>query len=160
MRSKLFLAIVVVSLFTGCAAHSQIPPTTHTVTLTVNSSAPSGSTWVASKAVLTAGATSCPSTSGTTYVRINATAQVSTTFIDPTSSGQTVCEIMQYIDAGGAVSPPSNAVGPYAVLANPTAPTINGQQANAEDKPVAIPAPLPTLAKNTTTTPTITAIVN
>ena len=128
---KRILTVAVIAVFaviaTGC--HGQLPVTQHTVTLTVTSNIPAGSTFVASKAVLSAGTPSCPAPTGSNYTPINASSPSTTgTFVDVTSAGQTVCEVMQLL-SGGATSPASKTVGPYVVPANPTAPTISGQTA-------------------------------
>jgi hypothetical protein len=142
---KLPIAALIVFAAIGCKSQ-QLPPTVHIITLTVTSQVPSGSTWVASKESLAAGAVCDPPTS-TNYKQINSVPQSSSTFVDNTSAGSTVCEFLQYIDAGGATSPASNVVGPYTVPANPTAPVIGGQTA-ATKEAEAIPSPTPTLAKD------------
>jgi hypothetical protein len=122
---------------TACS-HAQLPPTSHGVNVT--GSAPSACTatapctFVFSHAVLAAGVTSCPDTSGTTnYTPLNADSPSSAVAYDDTSSaGKTVCIIAQ-TKQGTSVSVASNAIGPYAVLPNPQAPTLNsGQVSKAE----------------------------
>ena len=130
MKRILVLATLAIAAI-GC--HGQLPPTQHTVTLTIT---PQGCgtgtptcTYVASKDVLTAGTLTCPAPTGTNYTPINASSPATTTtFVDTTSAGETVCEVAQTLQSG-AVSPASNTVGPFVVLPNPLAPSITGQSA-------------------------------
>ena len=129
-------AILALALIAGCA-HSQVPPTVHTVTITITAPVGvTGATYVISRAT----GASCPATTGTAYTPLNQSAPISgTSYVDSAASGS-VCYIAQTVQ-GGAVSGPSNVAGPFVVPANPTAPVINGQSAKND-------MPEPTLAKN------------
>jgi len=144
---KLHAAVLVLALATVGCAHSggqQMTPTTHTLTMTVTSSNPTASKWFALKETLAAGATKCDDPTSTSYKPVNAVGQSSSTFVDATSAGTTVCEFMQYQDAATppATSVASNVVGPYAIPANPTAPVIAGQSAKNDVPAVANPCVL------------------
>lgn len=126
---KFALALLFAAAAVGCKSGAQVPPTSHTVTITITP--PSGATglsYVVSRAV---GAATCPTPNVTTpnYTPLNQSNPMSgTTFVDSGVAGQTVCYIAQSV-VGGAVSQPSNTAGPFAVPANPTAPSIGGQTA-------------------------------
>lgn len=150
------LSLALVALTAGCRA--QVPPTSHTLTLTVTNApctpGTSASTcgYVFSEAIVTG--SSCPSTSGSNYSPVNQStpvAQPSTgnaTFTDSGVAGKTVCAIAQTV-SGGAVSQPSTAAGPFQIPANPTAPQVNGTQAEVRPAlPQLQPAPGPVMAKN------------
>ena len=127
-------AILALALIAGCA-HSQVPPTVHSVTITITAPV-TGATYVISRAT----GASCPATTGTAYTPLNQSAPISgTSYVDSAASGS-VCYIAQTVQ-GGAVSGPSNVAGPFVVPANPTAPVITGQSAKND-------MPEPTLAKN------------
>lgn len=125
-------ALVMLVLGTGC--HAQVTPTSTVVVLTWNAPVASGSwtgcttsapcTYVISRAIITA--STCPSTTGTSYTPLNQTAPTSAlTFTDNTIAGQTACYIAQTMQ-GGLTSTPSNVAGPFVVPANPVAPAITG----------------------------------
>ena len=142
MKRYLFaIAGLCVGVAIGC--HGQVPPTSHTVTLTITPPpGVSGYTYVVSRATAT---TTCPTPDITTpnYTPLNqSNPMTGTTYVDAAVAGQTVCYIAQSV-VGGAVSGPSNTAGPFAVPANPTAPSIGGQSAKNE-------VPHPTLAQNDT----------
>jgi len=141
IQSALILALALATV--GCA-HSQVPPTVHSVTITITPPAGvSGATYVISRA---AGST-CPSSAATNYTPLNQSAPTSgTSYVDMAAAGLSVCYIAQTVE-GGAVSGPSNVAGPFVVPANPIAPAINGQSAKSE-APAVQPMPEPTLAKN------------
>ena len=129
MKKVLIAAVIASFALAAIGCHGQLPVTQHTVTLTVTSTIPAGSTFVASKLSVASGTTTCPVSTGSNYTPINASSPSTTgTIIDTTSAGQTVCEGVQLL-SGGATSPFSNIVGPYVVPANPTAPVISGQAA-------------------------------
>lgn len=133
--------VFVLALAAGCA-HSQMPPTVHSVTITITPpSGASGAAYVISRAT----GSTCPVSTGSAYTPLNQSAPISgTSYVDSAAAGLSVCYIAQTVE-GGAVSAPSNIVGPFVVPANPTAPSINGQSAKNET-PAALPGP--TLAKN------------
>ena len=122
IQSALILAL---ALTAGCA-HSQVPPTVHSVTITITPpSGASGAAYVISRAT----GSTCPGTTGASYTPLNQSAPTTgTSYVDTTAAGLSVCYIAQTVQ-GGAVSAPSNVAGPFVVPANPTAPSINGQSA-------------------------------
>jgi len=123
IQSALILALALATV--GCA-HSQVPPTVHSVTITITPPAGvSGATYVISRAT----GSTCPSSAATNYTPLNQSAPATgTSFVDAGVAGLSVCYIAQTVQ-GGAVSGPSNVAGPFVVPANPTAPSINGQSA-------------------------------
>ena len=131
--------VFVLALAAGCA-HSQMPPTVHSVTITITPpSGASGAAYVISRAT----GSTCPVSTGSAYTPLNQSAPISgTSYVDSAAAGLSVCYIAQTVE-GGAVSAPSNIVGPFVVPANPTAPSINGQSAKND-------VPRPTLAQNDT----------
>jgi len=147
---KATLSLLSVILCISCA-HAQLPPTSHGVNVT--GAAPAGCTatapctFVFSHAVLAAGITSCPDTSGTTnYTPLNADSPSSTVAYDDTSSaGKTVCIVAQ-TKQGTSVSVASNAIGPYTVLPNPQAPTLNSGQVSKNETPKRMLAPTGNIA--------------
>lgn len=138
MRFKI-LVIPALAVIVGCthSGSQQLPPTVHSLTMNVTSPVPSGSKWFAFGEKLASGVTTCDATTSNNYKQLNAVGQASSTYIDTTAAGSTVCEFMQYQDSATppATSQASNVVGPFAIPANPTAPVVNAQQANAADKP-------------------------
>lgn len=150
---KKLALFALVGIFAGCHAGAQIPPTSHTLTITVTNApcqagAPASQCgYVFSEAVVTG--SSCPSTSGANYAPVNQSAPVAqpssgnASFVDSGVAGKNVCAIAQTVQ-GGAVSQPSAAIGPFVVPANPTAPAL-GSGVIAEVKPA-----LPLLPTNET----------
>ena len=120
------LALAPLALFTiGCPA--QVPPSqpaTATVTWTAPASCTAASpcTFVISRAPVTG--TTCPPTTGTAYTPLNqASPSSGTSYTDTTAAGVNGCWIGHTLQAG-LVSGPSNSVGPLAVPAVPTAPSL------------------------------------
>lgn len=148
---RLFPLLLIVVAF-GCKSGAQIPPTSHSVTLTWTGPCTAGQTasqcgYVISSAVISG--SSCPATTGTNYTPIQSQSAplTATTYTDTSVTGKTVCYVAQTIE-GGAVSNPSNTAGPFTVPANPTAPALNGTQASIEQhKADSLPAPDPQIAK-------------
>lgn len=131
---RLSLSILIIATAIGCRA--QIPPTSHSVTLTWTGPCTSGQTasqcgYVISSAIITG--SSCPSSSGTNYTPIQSQSSplTTTTFVDLSVAGKTVCYVAQTV-AGSAVTQPSNIAGPFTVPANPTAPVLSGTLASNE----------------------------
>ena len=119
----------------GCS-QAQVAPTSFQANLswTAPSGCTTGCTYVASRITLASGTTSCPAANVATpnYTPLNsASPATGTTFTDATAAGLTVCYIAQ-TEQGGAVSVPSNVVGPLVVPAGPLAPTLSGNEAVAE----------------------------
>lgn len=148
---RLFPLLLIVVAF-GCKSGAQIPPTSHSVTLTWTGPCTAGQTasqcgYVISSAVISG--SSCPATTGTNYTPIQSQASplTATTYTDTSVTGKTVCYVAQTV-AGSAVSGPSNVAGPFVVPANPTAPALSGQQASIEQrKAEPLPVPEPQIAK-------------
>lgn len=155
MRTIL-VALTAVMAFAGCA-HSQMPPTTHSVALTWTAPSASGSwagcttaapcTYVVSRFT----GNTCPAVNIATpnYTPLNSSSPVSATnFTDTGAAGLTTCYIAQTIQ-GSAVSLPSNIVGPFVVGATPGAPTApNGVVADMKQPVLPLPGetPAPTLS--------------
>lgn len=123
------IAIVLVCAFAtvGATCHGQVPPTSHTVTLTITPPANSSSyTYVISRAEVSGASCPAPNVQTPNYTPLNASNPISgTSYVDAGAAGTTVCYIAQSV-VGGAVSVPSNTAGPFTVPANPTAPGIGG----------------------------------
>ena len=121
--------LVLALLLTGCAAHSQLPPTVHTVTITITPPAQSTDALYVTSRVTASGTCPAPDVTTPNYAPLNSSApSANTRFVDSAAAGLSVCYIVQMIQ-GGAISGPSNVAGPFVVPANPTAPSINGQTA-------------------------------
>lgn len=145
--NKLWILPILAIVVAGCHSSAQIPPTSHTATLTVTNSPCAAGTpastcgYVFSRAVVTG--SSCPGT-GTpgTYTPLNQgspTPQPATgnaSYVDASAAGDTVCYIAQTVQ-GTAASASSAAVGPSAVPANPTAPSIGTPAIAQDDRPAA-----------------------
>lgn len=127
---KVLIAVAAAFAFISAGCHGQVPPTVHSVTITVTPPAGcTGCTFVISRAPVSGSA--CPTSTGTAYTPLNQSSPLTgTSYVDSTSAGLDVCYIGQTLE-GGAVSQPSNTVGPFAVAANPSAPSLNGTQATA-----------------------------
>ena len=127
---KVLIAVAAAFAFISAGCHGQVPPTVHSVTITVTPpSGCTGCTYVISRAP--ASGSTCPVTTGTNYAPLNSSSPMTgTIYVDPNAAGLDVCYIGQTLEAG-AVSQPSNTVGPFAVAANPLAPSLNGTQAMA-----------------------------
>jgi hypothetical protein len=138
MKTALKLAaLFAIALAAGAltACHAQLPPTTHSVSLTwtaptspaCNTASPC--TYVISRAT----GTTCPAVNLITpnYTPLNSSSPVSAlSYTDTAAAGLTVCYIAQTLQ-GGAVSQPSNTAGPFVVPASPGAPsTPNGTVAD------------------------------
>ena len=148
MKNRIFALIATLaclSIAAGC--HGQVPPTSHSATLTVTNAPCAAGTpaatcgYVFSVAVVT---TSCPSTTGSNYAPLNQSAPVAqpssgnATYNVPSVAGETVCFIGQTV-AGSAVSSPSAAVGPATVLPNLTAPVLAAPTTAEVEQPSQIP---------------------
>jgi hypothetical protein len=143
--SRMLVALFAVAALAGCA-HSQMPPTTHSVALTwtaptspaCNAAAPC--TYVLSR--ISVSGTTCPAVNVTTpnYSPLNSANPVSSlSYTDTAAAGLTVCFVAQTLQ-GGAVSQPSNAAGPFVVLPTPGAPsTPNGTVADLVQPPLPMP---------------------
>jgi hypothetical protein len=145
--------IVVGVLSVGCS-HAQVPTTQHSVTLTWTAPVPqTGGTWqtacgstapaqpctyIVSRYVFQAGDKACPSvsTSGTAnYTPLNSSSPVSALqYPDTTVTGVTACYTVQTVQAG-STGAASNVAGPFAVPANPGAPTLGGSVTASLDRP-------------------------
>lgn len=152
--SRMLVALFAVVALAGCA-HSQMPPTTHSVALTwgaptspaCNAAAPC--TYVLSRISVT-GSGPCPTANVTTpnYSPLNSASPVSSLdYTDTAAAGITSCYIAQTLQ-GGAVSQPSNAAGPFVVAPTPGAPsTPNGTVADLVQPPLPTPTQGPDAPK-------------
>lgn len=143
IRFTVFVFATIALAALGC--HGQVPPTSHSLTITVtNAPCPAGTPaatcgYVFSIAPVTG--SSCPSTSGTTYSPQNQSAPVpqptsgNATYTDSAHSGQTVCAIGQTAQ-GTAYSQPSSAIGPFTIPAAPTPPAVSATEAKNDAKPL------------------------
>lgn len=151
MRTIL-VALTAVMAFAGCA-HSQMPPTTHSVALTWTApgspacTPANPCTYVVSRFT----GNTCAAVNLTTpnYTPLNSSSPTSlTNFTDTGASGLSVCYIAQTLQGSG-VSLPSNIVGPFVVPASPGAPTApNGVVADMKQPLLPLPGetPAPTLS--------------
>jgi hypothetical protein len=142
------LFAIPLTMTAGCAGAQQLPPTVHSLTMTVQSPPATAAKWFAFKETVASGATTCDAPTSTNFKQLNAAGQASSVYVDLSSAGTTVCEFMQYQDSATppATSAASNVVGPYAIAANPTAPAINAQQAT-NAPPLLTPLNDPELAR-------------
>ena len=137
---KTLTLVLAVLAIAGCRAGAQVPPTHHTLTLTVTNAPCAPGTpaaqcgYVFSEAVVSG--STCPLTTGTNYTPVNQSnplaqpANGNATYTDQSVAGKKVCVIGQTVE-GAAVSAPSSAIGPFDVPADPTAPAL-GSGAVAE----------------------------
>jgi hypothetical protein len=138
------LGIIALAASMAACGHTQVPPAGHSLTITVTNApctagTPAGTCgYVFSFAPVSGG--TCPATTGSSYSPANQSSPVAqppsgnATYVN-TTGGETVCAIAQTV-AGGAVSQPSAAIGPYTIPANPTAPALGtGTVAKVEPLP-------------------------
>jgi hypothetical protein len=154
---KKILAVVIFAIASVAGCRGQIPPTVHTLTITVTNSPCAPGTpastcgYVFSEAIISG--STCPATSGTSYSPVNQSTPVgqpltgNAIFVDNTVAGKTVCAIAQAV-SGGAVSQPSTAIGPFAVPANLTAPALSSGAIADVRLPQLQPIPGNTVASN------------
>jgi hypothetical protein len=142
---RMLVALFAVVACAGCA-HSQVPPTTHTVALTWTAPTSGGTppyAYIMSRVTLTTGTSACPAVNYTTpnYTPLNSATPVSATnYTDTTASG-TVCFVVQAQDSLKAVGNASNTAGPLVMPTNPSAPVTLGGVVTGDLKQPALPLP-------------------
>lgn len=149
MKRLLLLSIAI--LATGCA-HSQMPPTTHSVALTWGATTSGGTgpyVYVMSRISLATGTAVCPAVIYSApdvpgnYAPLNSAAPVTAVAYDDTTATGTVCYAVQAQDSLKAYGGASNTAGPFVMPTNPGAPVTLGGAVTAElDQPQpALPTP-------------------
>lgn len=147
MKRLLLLSVVV--LAAGCA-HSQMPPTTHSVALTWGATTSGGTgpyVYVMSRVSVAAGTSACPAVTYATpdvpgnYAPLNSASPVTpASYTDTTATG-TVCYVVQAQDSVKAYGLASNAAGPFVLPTDPSAPVTLGGAVTADLVEPPLPAP-------------------
>jgi hypothetical protein len=143
--SKMLVALTVVMACVGCA-HSQVPPTTHTVALTWTATSSGGTapySYIMSRITLTTGTKSCPAVNYATpnYSPLNSSSPVSGTSFTDTGATGTVCYVVQAQDSVKAIGNASNTAGPMVLPTNPSQPVTLGGTVTADLQQPALPKP-------------------